>query len=258
MSNNISLALCAAMLALAPVGASALGITVTETTTNVATAQTDFQAQLDKLIYFTIEDFETRTVGQDDFTAKAIATNVGSMTFSGASGAGGAAEPDKTFGRIADAPEFGRKNTSTETFGGDGITAGAHDRYLESNDVQTMTWAASDVFKGRTFDRLLFSITDAADSGATFEIQAEDGSSTLYSLSGAANGEIRNFVVSFDALQTGATVTFTNMSGNVANDGVGFDNMVVGAVPLPAAAWLLLGVSGALIGAKRRSARTAA
>jgi hypothetical protein len=34
--------------------------------------------------------------------------------------------------------------------------------------------------------------------------------------------------------------------------------MQINAIPLPAAAWLLMGVSGALVGAKRRSARKAA
>ena len=247
-----------AAIASLPFSASALGISVTEITTSVTTAQTDFQKQLDKLVYFTIEDFETKTVGQDEFSDKAIVTHVGTMTFSGAAGAGGAATFDKSFGRIAGAPAFGRQNTSTATFGGNGITAGAHSQYLESNDVQTMTWTAEDKSEGRQFDRLLFSITDAADSGAKFRISDGTGTSSFeYELGVFAgeNGEIRNFVVSFADLQTSATVEFTNMTGAIANDGVGFDNMVVGAVPLPAAAWLLLGVSGALVAAKRRSAR---
>jgi hypothetical protein len=259
MFKTLSRTAAVATLACLPVGASALGVTVTEITTSVSTAQSDFQDQLDKLAYFTIEDFEgfdaTTNFGQSNFSGKMIGTKVGSMAFSDAPGKGNATDGDKSFGRIENVANAGRKNTSTATFGGDGITAGLHTKYLESNDVQTMTWTASDEVLGREFDRLLFSITDAADNRATFTIKGGDGSETLYSLTGGSDGQIRNFVVSFGALQSSAEVIFTNMNTNVDNDGVGFDNMVVGAVPLPAAAWLLLGVSGALVAAKRRSAR---
>jgi hypothetical protein len=251
-----------AAIASLPFGASALGISVTETTKIVTDAQDDFTTQLGKLAYFTIEDFErfnaTDNFGQSNFIDRAIGTNVGSMTFSGAAGTGNEADGDKSFGRIENTATAGRKNTSKEGFGGDGITEGTHTQYLESNDVQTMTWAVSDTIENRAFDRLLFSITDAADNKATFTIKDGDDNSTVYSLTGGEDGQIRNFVVSFATLQTSAEIIFTNMNTNVSNDGVGFDNMVVGAVPLPAAAWLLMGVSGALVGAKRRSARKAA
>jgi hypothetical protein len=49
-------------------------------------------------------------------------------------------------------------------------------------------------------------------------------------------------------------------NGSLGSNGDGFDVDAVGVsvVPLPAAAWLLLGVSGALIAAKRRHSRKAA
>jgi hypothetical protein len=53
-------------------------------------------------------------------------------------------------------------------------------------------------------------------------------------------------------------VTFQSIA--FASNGTGRDinAFEFATVPLPAAAWLLLGVSGALVGAKRRSARKAA
>ena len=57
-----------------------------------------------------------------------------------------------------------------------------------------------------------------------------------------------------DSLRLEACTT----SGSITGDGFDVDAVGVQAIPLPAAAWLLLGVSGALIGAKRRQARKAA
>ena len=261
----------ASVLALAclPFSASALSITVTQTTNSLAAAQDDFQTQLNKLQSFIIEDFESFSLDQDgqkdfDLASRTLETRVGDMVFSGNAGGGNAVAGDPKSGRINSAtdddPFFGRFNTSTSTFGGNSAD-GEHNQYLETNDVQTMTWKAFDSEDTtNTFDRLLFSVTDFADQGATFRIVASNGtvSDTFTLSSGAQSGEIRNFVVAFSEAQTAATVIFSNIAGPTSKDGGGFDNMTLATIPLPAALWLLLGASGALVVAKRRSLGKAA
>lgn len=262
----------ASVLALAclPFSASALSITVTETTTALSDAQDDFRTQLGKLQSFVIEDFESFSLDQNgqknfDLSNRTLSTRVGDMVFSGSSGGGSAVRGDAGSGRINSAtdesPFFGRFNTSSSDFGGNSAD-GEHNQYLETNDVQTMTWNAFDRDDvNNTFDRLLFSITDFADQGATFRVMASEDkntSATFTLSSGALSGEIRNFVVAFSQPVSFASVEFSNIAGPRNRDGGGFDNMTIGTVPLPAALWLLLGASGALIVAKRRSATKAA
>jgi hypothetical protein len=73
----------------------------------------------------------------------------------------------------------------------------------------------------------------------------------------STGGNLRSFANEFLTVASGYTGpqkwVITELKSDSAQD-LG----TVNAIPLPAAAWLLLGVSGALVGAKRRSARKAA
>ena len=105
------------------------------------------------------------------------------------------------------------------------------------------------------FTQLLFTLTDPSDQGKTLTISASGFTQTYTLQPGQSNGRIFNVLIGFSSAVTGATVS---LAKNGVNDGFSIDNATIGAVPLPAAAWLLLGVSGALVAAKRRSARRAA
>ena len=249
-----------------PVAALAAPITITYQGGSVGDSITNFQDELDKLEAFALtEDFEGFGVGQVaaqnggygyDLNTRTLSTKVGTFESKGGEGGGSIAEPEKDVSRIEDTDNGGRENTSSETFTSEGIASGTHEKYLESNDVPEMAWTASDVDGGRHFDRLLFTLTDAADNNATLTVTDDNGNEK--SVNGLGNNNILTFLVSFADLQSSATVTISNSGSNVSNDGWGVDSATVGAVPLPAAAWLLLGVSGALVAAKRRSARRAA
>ena len=138
----------------------------------------------------------------------------------------------------------GRQNTSVGT---------GHETYLDSNDTLGIKWMAS--AGGTAFDRLLFTLTDPSDQGKTLTISAAGFTQKFTIAPRQPNGEIFNVLIGFSSAVTGATISLAK-SG--LNDGFSIDNATIGAVPLPAAAWLLLGVSGALVAAKRRSARRAA
>jgi len=149
-------------------------------------------------------------------------------------------------------PNGGRQNTSFTTSDGSG---GFTDKtYLDSNDTRGFRWFA-ETANGDVFDRLLFTLTDPSDQGKDLKISAGNFSKTFEIKDRQDDGEIFNVLIGFSEGVDSATIS---MAKSGLNDGFSADNFTVGAVPLPAAAWLLLGVSGALVGAKRRSARKAA
>jgi len=150
-------------------------------------------------------------------------------------------------------PNGGRQNTSVADYAD--IDSNDHDTYLDSNDTLGMKWTAG-VTDGsgsaRAFDRLLFTLTDPADQGKTLTISAGGYTETHEILPRQPNGEIFNVLIAFSDTVTGAEISLEK-SG--LKDGFSIDNVTVGAVPLPAAAWLLMVASGGLIAAKRRAAR---
>lgn len=276
MFTRFSLPLCtAAALALAPVGASALNFTVGQySKTDLTSAQTDFAAWIGPDWKFaTTEDFEgfgdtsssdfvgVKQIGQD--STAVLETAVGSFTTLGGTGrgttaigtSGSASDSDRgqtlairqnndTFvdedGNLGNLPNGGRQNTSM----GEG-----HKTYLDSNDTKGFKWIAS--AGGTAFDRLLFTLTDPSDVSRTLTISALDFSDTYKVEPKQPNGEIFNVLIEFRSPVTEATIS---LAKNGTGDGFSIDNATVGAVPLPAAVWLLMFASGGLIAAKRRSA----
>jgi hypothetical protein len=264
----------AAALSLAPVGASALNISMTANSPwaigQLTEAQDDFTAMIGSQLVFGSEDFEDfETVGQIDFydppgvgeniSDSELSTAVGTFTTLGGVGTGATAI-DKNNGKNLlergqnlairkddDTPHSngGRQNTSNGV--GD-VT------YLDSNDTEGFKWTAG--IGGSLFNRLWFTLTDPSDQGKTLTITANNNTTQSFQIpSPQINGGIFNIEIAFDSDVSSAMVS---LAKNGTNDGFSIDNATVGAVPLPAAAWLLLGVSGALVAAKRRSARHAA
>jgi hypothetical protein len=250
-----------AVLASLPVGANALNFTVTQFADTALTAsQTDYSniraASFGTI--FATEDFEDAKykVGQIGATdAATLSTAVGTFTTIGGKGTGDTAIDEfntKTSSRgnnlaireDGDAhPNGGRQNTS--------FTTASDNTYLDSNDTLGFEWVAGTA-DGDLFDRLLFTITDPTDQGKELTISAAGFTKTFTIAPREADGEIFNVLVGFSTGVSSATLLLEK-SGT--NDGFSFDNATVGAVPLPAAAWLLLAASGGLIAAKRRSAR---
>lgn len=190
----------------------------------------------------TVETFEGFSMGQ---ITGPLATDVGSFATLGGTGSGASiigdmpGNTDKgTDLAIRTAPNHGRVNTTT---GGK--------TFLDSNDTLGMVWAVA-LAGGTMFDRLVFSLSDAADQGATLSILA--GDSELTTFVGKTNGVVQLIEIRFGSLVSGATITLSN-NGKL-NDGFAVDDVTVGAVPLPAGGVLLLTGLGGLALFRRRRA----
>jgi len=253
MFKALSRTAAAALLATLPFGANALGISITTFGNNLAGAQADFNNTLGTFdIFSVVEDFEEIALGQ--ISGSLNTGTIGSFTTAGGIGSGNSQIDDGTNLAVRD-ENIGNTGGRINTSDGVGDT-----QYLDSNDTRGMIWTASDQAGGQEFDRLLFTLTDPADTGQTLTISStdENGDEVTFVETIAppqANGGIFNILISFSDTVAAATVTLEKSD---VNDGFSIDNAAIGAVPLPAAAWLLLGVSGALVLGKRRSARRAA
>lgn len=181
----------------------------------------------------TVETFEGFGTGQ---IAGSLATAVGAITTLGGTGTGASVTGDGTNLAVRNAPNYGRVNTTT---GGS--------RFLDSNDTLGMVWNVA-LAGGAMFDRIIFSLSDAADQGARLSIIA--GQETLETIVGQKNGAVRLVEIRFGTLVSGATILLSN-NGRL-NDGFAIDDATVGAVPLPAGGVLLLTALGGLGLARRR------
>ena len=260
--------LAAVTLCLAPQAASALQFTVNQfVRSNLAAAQADFAALIGPDWTFAVtEGFEStgRPVGQIGVdSAASLSTSVGSFTTLGGKGTGttaiGVADADNGFDASRTDADRGlnlsiRQNTDNDDNGGRQNTSGGlgHVTYLDSNDTLGMKWTAS--LGGTAFDRLVFTLTDPTDQGKTLTISAAGHTGSFTIAPPKSNGSIFNVLVAFSSTVTSAELSLAK-SG--VNDGFSIDNATIGAVPLPAAAWLLLAASGGLIAAKRRRERHA-
>lgn len=251
-----------------PFSASALGFAVTQyTSSNFAAAQSNYNTVAAGFLTLANEDFEGFSkAGQIGASRSSVlSTKVGTFTTTSTTAGGkgnGSTAIDELNAKGANRgnniairqngdaandphPNGGRQNTSQ---------GAGHKTYLDSNDTLGIRWVAQ-LASGRAFDLLLFTLTDPSDVGRMLTISASGIQQNFVIAPGTANGDIFNVLIRFSSAVTSATVLMQN---NGRNDGFSTDNNRIGVVPLPAAVWLLLGVSGVLVVAKRRSARQAA
>lgn len=241
--KNISNHLVAAALA------STLTFTAAQASTTISVTtfdEADFQTMLNGFASSTVEDFESITVGQK---TSPFSTAVGTFSTLGGTGSGatvsGTADSDGTDLYVRGANTFGRENT---TPGGS--------NFLDSNDTFGVKWV---VDIGSMFDRIMFTLSDASDTGANLTILA-DGTSLETFFDGQSNGKTDTILISFGSKVSMATLLFENRDtdGNfVTNDGFGLDDLTVGAaVPLPPAV-AMLGAGVVALGALRRRRKAA-
>lgn len=171
-------------------------------------------------------------------------TNVGNFTASGTTGSGQSVINGGTAAEVRNDNNmfWGRYNTNpSNLLGGN---------YLDSNDNRYLNWTISGIGK---FDTVSFFVIDAADVGGKFSIKA--GGTSFYKLAGAngklANGNIQLVTITLDEAVTSLDL---RLGHDRSNDGFAVDGVTVGLapIPLPAAAWLLVGGIGVLGAASRR------
>lgn len=142
------------------------------------------------------------------------------------------------------------ESNKTGEFGRDILKADG-DLWLDSNDVEQVTWTFGNV--NSTFDSLGFYIVDANDRGAHLKLSYIDGSTDVIAInSPLSNGNIAYVSLVADATLASASMVFNN---NGRNDGWGIDNVTVAKVPEPATfAMLGLGLLGLVASRKRKTA----
>ena len=238
-------ALGALMLATAPMAANALSISVQ---TFSATA---FDNVIDSFVSHDTEDFEGPGATVCSGSAECQVgtslnpTLVGDFSTLGDTGTGNTV--------VGDGTQLALKSTGSPVPGGRSNTTAGGAWWLDSNDTTGINW---DVARagGATFDRIAFSLSDAADVGATLTVSANG--TTLESFVNQQNATVDLVVIDFDSLIAGATIELRN---NRTNDGFGIDDATVGAIPIPAAGLMLLTALGGLggVGALRRRRKAA-
>ena len=211
--------------------------------------QTDWDNFVAASAVTVIEDFEDEGAsgGAAEYI-NGISTAVGTFETTGGPGSGGTVSglPGNTGVDVAirTGNVFGRVNT---TPGGSW--------FLDSNDTTEVTWNVS--AGGQLFDSLVFSLTDAADQGALFEIFVDGAAVAQYSIQEPPqipSGEIELVTIDFGMDVSSAMIVF---SSDPSNDGFGIDDIAISVVPVPAAGLLLLGGIGALGYMSRRKRKQA-
>lgn len=198
------------------------------------------------------EDFESfgpegeREVG---FVGDPFSTAVGDFVTLGGKGSGGTVK-----GSAFDNTGYGLALRTGNVHGRSNQTPNGGAWYLDSNDTFGMEWTVK-LAGGKAFDRILFTLTDAADQKAFVRVlDGEGGSDELIT---AADGAVKLVEIVFGSAVTEATVRIENLisrnsTETLTNDGFSVDGLQVAAVPLPAAGLLLATALGGICVAGRR------
>lgn len=198
----------------------------------------------------TTEDFEGFTVSGSpaSFTAPKIETAVGDFENIDPARASGAP--------LSPADQLHVRNGSGNTSNRFNTTLGGSN-YLDSNDNNGILWKVPGSASLGMFDQISFLATDIDDVGAVqFSLTAGgDVLDTVFNPPApsasvknvAGDGELLLFTLLFSEQVSDLTVSMIGGTG----DGFALDDVTVSAVPLPAAAWMLLAGVGALVGIGR-------
>lgn len=208
-----------------------------------------------------VEDFEAFSEGNVGGNGAPLQTQVGTFETLGGAGTGGTIRrPDNTFtGRhganpndpsqlaVRDGYVFGRVSTTAILTGNS-----ADDKFLDSNDSHGIIWNID--LGGMLFDKVLLTLTDAADSGATVTITSDLGSFVQFAAQPSSSQ--KTVFIDFGAAIARATVQFANLDGPDGplrtNDGLGLDDIALHAVPVPNTVALLAASVAVLAGLQRR------
>lgn len=202
------------------------------------------------------ENFEAYSESNVGGVDAPFSTAVGEFETLGGEGSGGTVRnSDSTFTSsnpndgtqlaIRDDNVFGRVSTTAALTGIE-----TNDKFLDSNDTWGILWDVD--LGGLAFTKILLTLTDAADTGATVTITADDGG--YFQFQSQPRSNQKTVLIDFGGAVTGATVQFANSNsfGDYrTNDGLALDDIAISAVPLPAS-FLLLAAGIAGLGAMRR------
>ena len=232
------ISVCAFALTALPAAAASITVKAFDASSYGATAG------LGALAFENFESFDEGNV------ANGISTAVGSFSTIGGVGSGGTVtnadfDNDGSLLAMRDGNVYGRHSTTRDLTG-----KAADDMFLDSNDTKGIRWDAS--LGGTMFNRLVLTLSDAADTGAIMEIMVGD---TAYSFASQGNGNHKTVVIELDEQVAATSVFFRNRTssgGLRINDGFSLDDIAISAVPLPASALLLLAGVGGLGALGRR------
>lgn len=237
----------AAALVLAAQTASAASMTISDFST------AGYNSDLSGFTRVVSQDFENASVGM---VGGGLSTNVGNFSVYGKGvGSGGTVTRagffnDGTELAIREGNVYGRVGTTQALTGNR-----AMDQYLDSNDTFGIQFDAF-LANGKTFNKIMFTVSDAAEFGTQLAINTSHGAAQI--LSRAVNGAKYSVLVDFGGFVDSASISLVHLKNGkpVINDGFSIDDVAISAVPLPASAFLLLAGLGGL-GAVRRARKTA-
>ncbi len=200
----------------------------------------DFESPGD--LSFTFEGGGTgRNPGANDFgeVTGSIGTSVGSFTGLGGTGNG----LQEAFG----CRKYLQQHRVAVRSVHERATSCRSDWSINAADTLGIAWSAF-LPGGGKFGSLVFALRDATDQGATLTVET-DGSTA--SFSGLVNDNRQLIVIDFGGAVSSAMIT---MRSSKVNDSFTIDGAALNAVPLPAAALLLLGGLGVMAGLRKRKA----
>ena len=226
---------------MAKLAAAAMAATIAATSAGAVTISVEDNGSFSGGGAFALETFESVGAGE---VGDALLTSVGVVSSLGGTGTGTTV--------VGSGTQLAIKSEADGNLGGRTNVTPGGTQFLDSND----TFGMSLVLEiGRLFDTIAFTLTDAADQGATLEIDASNGESMVAELAALANANVQLVTVRFGQPIDSATITLRD---DVLNDGFGIDDIFVGSVPLPASMLFMVSalIAVGVVRMRRRKAQS--